>query len=584
MALPENAELVVRKYALQNAVQHGGKADPKNIVGKVLGAEPALRPFAKELTSLALVVVPKINELAPEAQRKELESLDPKLLEKKVKEERTGLKRLPDDDKVSQIIMRFAPNPNGPATLGHSRGMVLHAEYERMYREMGKPFKMILRYDDTDPATKKPILEAYDALKEDFEWLGGHADQVLFASDRIGTYYEYAEKLIQLGKAYVCECEQEAFKRLKDAGEACPHRARSPQENADAWKRMLDPQGYAPGQAVLRVATDVKHPDPALREWVAFRIVLEPHPRVGTKHRVWPLLDFESAIEDRLQGVTHIVRGKDLIDSERKQTFLYQYFGWDYPKTMHWGRVKVLEFGKISKSLLGEGIASGKFSGWDDVRLPTLAAMRRRGIRAEALRNFWLALGISERDVEASLANVEAENRKIVEKEANRYFWVQDPHKVEISGLPKGGVEGHPPRHPDHPERGTRKVRIGDANGIGRVLLDAADAAAVRKDEVFRLKDWGNVRLTGPGRAEYAGNDLAILKGGARIVQWVGADPGATVPVRILMPDEAGTVRQGVAENDCVRDFGKVVQFERVGFVRLERQERGTIVAPFAHD
>jgi glutamyl-tRNA synthetase len=584
MALPENAEALLRKYALQNAVHHGGKADPKAIVGRVLGSEPTLRPFAKELTGLAALVVPRVNDLPPDAQRKELESLDPRLLERKVKEERTGLKRLPDDEQVAQIVMRFAPNPNGPATLGHSRGMVLHAEYQRMYKEMGKPLRMILRYDDTDPATKKPILEAYHALQEDFEWLGGRADRVLYASDRIGVYYDYAEKLIGLGKAYVCECEQEAFKKLKDAGEACLHRSRTPEENLVAWKRMLDPNGFAPGQAVLRIATDVKHPDPALREWVAFRIVLEPHPRVGTKHRVWPLLDFESAIEDRLQGVTHIVRGKDLIDSERKQTFVYQYFGWDYPKTMHWGRVKVLEFGKISKSLLGEGIASGKFSGWDDVRLPTLAAMRRRGIRPEALRNFWLSLGISERDVEASLANVEAENRKIVEKEANRYFWVEDPQPLEVTELPKGGIDGHAPRHPDHPERGTRRVHLGDGSGTGRVLLAAADVQPGRKDEILRLKDWGNVRLTGTGRAEYAGNDLAVLKAGARIVQWVSADPSASVPVRVLMPDEAGTVRTGVAESDCVRDFGKVVQFERVGFVRLERQERGAILAPFSHE
>lgn len=582
MALPENAEALVRKYALQNAVQHLGKADAKALVGKVLGAEAALRPFAKDVTALAGRVVESVNAMAVEAQKAELASTDPALLERKVKEQREGLKPLPDDDKVPQIVMRFAPNPNGPATLGHSRGMVIHAEYERMYKAKGKPFRMILRYDDTDPATKKPILEAYHALKDDFEWLGGTADLVVHASDRIPLYYEHAERLIGLGKAYVCECEQEAFKKLKDAGEACPHRRRTPEENRAAWQRMLDPGGgYAPGQAVLRVATDVKHPDPALREWVAFRIVMEPHPRVGSRFRVWPMLDFESAIEDRLQGVTHIVRGKDLIDSERKQTFVYQYFGWDYPRTLHWGRVKVLEFGKISKSLVGEGIKSGKFKGWDDVRLPTLAAMRRRGIRAEAIRNFWLALGVSERDVEASMENVEAENRKIVEKEANRYFWVEDPQPLAIRGLPAGGIEGHAPLHPDRPERGVRRVRVGDASGAGTVLVAKADLAALKTGDTLRLKDWGNVRLTGPGAADYAGNDLAVLKQGARIVQWVS--PVQNVPVRIEMPDEAGTVRAGVAETDCVRDLGKVVQFERVGFVRLERQERGAIVAPFTH-
>ncbi len=583
MALPDNARTLLRKYALQNAVQHGGKADPRALVGRVLGAEAALRPHAKELGALASEVASEVNALPAATQRSELESLDPALLERKVKEQRVGLPPLPGDDQVPQIVMRFAPNPNGPATLGHSRGMVIHAEYQRMYGEKNKPFKMILRYDDTDPATKRPVLEAYHSLAEDFAWLGGHPDLVFCASDRVATYYEFAEKLIGLGNAYVCECGQETFKGLKDKGEACPHRTRAADENLAAWRRMLDPVGFAPGQAVLRVATDIRHPDPALRDWVAFRIVVEPHPRVGAKHRVWPMLDFESAIEDHLQGVTHIVRGKDLIDSERKQTFVYQYFGWTYPITLHWGRVKILEFGKVSKTLLAEGIASGRFTGWDDIRLPNLAAMRRRGIRPEALRSFWIALGLTERDVAVSMENVEAENRKLVEPDANRYFFVEDPQPLEIQSIPAGGIEGHAPRHPEHADRGIRRVRVGDARGAGRVLLAAADLQSTRKDDIVRLKDWGNVRVLGNDRAEYAGNDLAVLKAGARIVQWVSGDPKGTVPVHVLLPDEAGTVKRGLAEADCVRDFGRVVQFERVGFVRLERDQRGVLVAPFTH-
>jgi glutamyl-tRNA synthetase len=128
-----------------------------------------------------------------------------------------------------------------------------------------------------------------------------------------------------------------------------------------------------------------------------------------------------------------------------------------------------------------------------------------------------------------------------------------------------------------------RRVRIGGPDGAGDVHLAAADLQAARKDEVFRLKDWGNVRFLGEGRAEYAGNDLAILRAGARIVQWVSAAPNASVPVRVHMPDEAGAVKKGLAEVDAVRDFGRLVQFERFGFVRLERQERGAIVAAYAH-
>lgn len=579
MVFEEDARALARKYALQNAVRFGGKVDPKALSGKILGERADLRPRARDLMPILSQVAEEISALSPEAQRRELEALDPGLLEKKVVEQRTGLRRLPNDE-VPQIVMRFAPNPNGPATLGHSRGMVLHAEYQKLYRGLGKPIKMILRYDDTDPATKRPVLEAYDSLLEDFRWLGGSPDLVLYASDRIPVYYEHARQVISKGHAYVCRCSQETFKALKDAGEPCPHRAQTPDVNLAEWQKMLD-GAYKPGEAVLRIATDIHDPDPALRDWVAFRILDEAHPRVGAQYRVWPLLDFESAIEDRLQGVTHIMRGKDLIDSERKQTFVYDYMGWKYPTTVHWGRVKIHEFGKVSKSLLSEGIRTGKFRGWDDVRLPTLAAMRRRGIRAEAIRNFWVLLGLTEKDVAASMENVEAENRKLVEPEANRYFFVADPQPLELVDLPPGGLTGHAPLHPEHPERGKRAVRL--AGPAARMLLDKEDHDALRKDEVLRLKDLGNVRYLGQGRAAYAGNDLGVLKQGARIVQWVSASAGEAVPVAVHMPDEEGTTVRGVAEQACVRDVGRVVQFERFGFVRLESGTKEGLSAAFTH-
>ena len=579
MGFEDEARLLGRKFALQNALQHGGKAEPGRLSGKILGERVDMRPHAKQLQAILAEVCAEVNAMTPEAQRAELGKIDPKLLEKKVIEQRVGLKPLPNDD-VPEIVMRFAPNPNGPATLGHSRGMVLHAQYQQQYKAAGKKIKMILRYDDTDPATKVPMLEAYDSLLEDFRWLGGSPDLILTASDRIDTYYDHAQQVIDKGHAYVCRCSQETFKALKDKGEPCPHRLQSPEVNLRDWTRMLD-GSFQPGEAVLRIATDIKHPDPALRDWVAFRILNEKHPRVGDKYRVWPLLDFQSAIEDHLQGVTHIMRGKDLIDSERKQTYVYGYMGWTYPTTVHWGRVSIHEFGKVSKSLLAEGIKSGKFRGWDDVRLPTLAAMRRRGIRPDAIRNFWVSLGLTEKDVAASMENVEAENRKLVEPEANRFFFVADPQPLEVTELPKEGLLGHAPLHPEHPERGKRSVNFPPPRA--KIFLDKKDHDALRKDEVLRLKDLGNVRYVGDNKAVFAGNDLGILRQGARIVHWVSAASGATVPVDVHMPDDEGTTVKGLAETDCVRDLGKVIQFERFGFVRLEGDTRGRLQAAFTH-
>jgi glutamyl-tRNA synthetase len=153
-----------------------------------------------------------------------------------------------------------------------------------------------------------------------------------------------------------------------------------------------------------------------VRDWVGFRIVRENHPRVGDKYRVWPMLDFSSAIDDHELGVTHILRGKELATSTLRQKYVYERLGWRYPEVKYWGRVAIHEFGKISKTDIARAIKEGKYRGWDDPRLPTLMGLRARGIRPEAIRRFWLSLGFTERDISASMAILESLNRKLAEQ------------------------------------------------------------------------------------------------------------------------------------------------------------------------
>ena len=188
---------------------------------------------------------------------------------------------------------------------------------------------------------------------------------------------------------------------------------------------------YKPGDVVVRVKTDMTLKNPALRDWPALRLQdteTNPHPReqIGSKYVVWPLLDFQSAVEDHLQGVTHIIRGKDLMDSTRKQTLLYQHFGWTYPETLYWGRVKIHEWGGFSTSSIRKEIESGKYESWDDVRLPTLSGIKNRGISAEALRNFWLELGITQKDISVPLSSLFAHNTKCVDEQAPRLTFVRE--------------------------------------------------------------------------------------------------------------------------------------------------------------
>jgi glutamyl-tRNA synthetase len=226
-------------------------------------------------------------------------------------------------------------------------------------------------------------------------------------------------------------------------------------------------------------------------------------------------------------------------------------------------------------------VRQGKFTGWDDVRAPTLAAYRRRGFQPEALRAFWVSMGLSEKDVAASMENLEAENRRFVEPTSNRFFFVPDPVTVAVSGLPQEGLVGHAPYHPDDPARGVRKVKVGGPDGPSTVLLPADDVAALAPGDVFRLKDWGNLRWAGDGKASFEGDDVSVTKQGVPILQWCSGRMRQALEARLLMPD--GAVVAGVVEPAAAKDVGKVVQFERVGFARIESAD-GLITACFAHE
>ncbi|MDJ1423326.1 MAG: glutamate--tRNA ligase [Candidatus Methanoperedens sp.] len=564
MLTTDELKLLIKKYALQNAVKYSKTPQAGAVMGKVM-AHPELRPRAKEITVLVGDVLREIEEMTPESREDELKKLAPELLEE-LKEKKEPEKGLPPLEINGSLVMRFAPNPNGPPTLGSARGIVVNSEYTGRYNG-----KLIIRFDDTDPVTKRPMLEAYDWYLEDCLWLGTKPDEVIIASDRIPLYYETAEQLIRKDGAYVCFCKQEVFKALKDEKKACPHREQGVEKNLGLWKDMLS-SCYKEQEAVLRIKTDIAHRDPAIRDWVAFRIIKTPHPRpsVGDRYCVWPLLDFEGAIEDHLCGTTHIIRGKDLIDSERRQRYIYKYMGWAYPKTLHWGRVQIYEFGKLSTSAIKKAIAEGIYTGWDDPRLPTIRAIRRRGIRPEALRKFMIDLGLGETDISLSLDTLYAENRKIIDPIANRYFFVWSPVKMEIED-----AEPKVAKAPLHPSRGgIREIPVGT-----EVLVCRDDVETLKVGERLRLKDLYNIQITGisPLRAKFIGTDIDLIKKEkARIIHWAPTDG---LKVRVLSPDGEYT---GTGERGIEKELDRVVQFERFGFVRIDSVDDG-VVAYFTH-
>ena len=554
----DELEEIVFKHALLNAAKHKGSANPGAVMGSIMSSEPELRPRAKEIGPLSGKIVAQVNALSPEEQKAKMEELGVALEEKKQKKEE-GLPKLPGKNK--DVVMRFAPNPSGPLHIGHARAAIPNGEYVKKYGG-----KFILRIEDTDP--KRIYEPAYELIQEDLKWLGIEPDEVYYQSDRFEIYYQYAEELIKRGAAYMCTCDGGEFKKLKDNCQACPCRDNTVEENMELWKKFPEMEA---GEAVLRVKTDINHKNPAIRDWVAMRIVEEEHPRMGTKYRVYPMMNFSVSVDDHLLGMTHVLRGKDHLANSEKQKYLYQHMGWEIPEFIHYGRLKMEDIA-LSTSKAMAGIEDGTYSGWDDPRLGTLKAIARRGIQPETITQLMVEIGIKMSDSAISWKKIYGLNRNIIEQKVNRYFFVPNPVKIDIADVPEEdlGLAIERPLHPDFEERGNRTLvfnsevyipQVDLSDGISR-LMDAVNVEIKDNDVVFHSKSFEDAR-----------------DAKARIIQWVPTD---AIKAKVVMDD--ASVIEGLCEVDC-KDLkvGDIVQFERFGFARLDEIKDDELIFYYAH-
>ena len=549
-----------RKFVLQNAVFHGGKADAKAVLGRMLAEDASLRGRAQEVADHVERVVADVNRLPPEAQRAELSAIAPELLERTTTT--VGPKELPPLPNAvdGKVVLRLAPYPSGPLHIGNARAFVLNDAYAKKYHG-----KLLLVFDDTIGSEDKPLLpEAFDQVREGLDWAGVEFHEVFYKSDRIPLHYEWAEKLLSTGEAYVCECDAETLRKNREAMKACVHRIQSVDETIAMWKAMLAGE-YAEGEAVVRLKTDMADPNPAFRDRVLFRIAERDHPRVGDRYRVWPMLEFSWAVDDALLGVTHVLRGKDLVMEDQMETRIWDILGIRRrPEFVHFGilRFKDLE---LSKSRYRKEIAAGHLTGIDDPRTWSLQSLRRRGIRPAALREFVLSFGLSLNDIEVPAETLYAENRKMIDKDANRYFFVPDPVAVEIAGLPP--IEhAKAPLHPDFPGRGHREIPAGP-----KVHVAKEDFEKFRGKEV-RLKDFCNIILD--HRARFVSMENKDIPK----IQWVTHG----INVHLVLPD--GSESRGLGEPLVASlKVDDVVQFERVGFARIDHVSKAEVRAFFAH-
>ena len=553
-------DALIERYALANAFSHSGKAQAGSIIGKLIAEDPKYREQMKDLALKIAKIVSEVNKMKIEEQEKKLLKVFPEFFEKKEsKHEEKTLKELPNAEQ-GKVVLRLAPFPSGPLHIGNAKTYLLNALYAEKYEG-----KLLLVIDDTIGSEEKQILkDAYDLIPEGFKWLGVKWDgPITYKSDRLEIYYKYATELIKKGDAYVCECSAETLRKNRAEGKECVHRKQSIKENLEKWEAMHKGK-YKEGQVSLRLKTSMTNPNPAFRDRVLFRISDRVHPRVGKKYRVWPMLEFSWAIDDHLLGVTHVIRGKDLMMETEMCKFIWDILKWPYPTIIHTGLVR-MEGIKLSKSKAQKEVLSGAYAGWDDPRTWSLQSLKRRGILPHAIRHFIASIGLNDNDVTIPVDNLYAITRQLLDSVAHRYSFVMEPVKIDVKNAPDI-KEVEIKLHPERAEE-KKKVPIGKSFYIQKRDFNL-------KGKEVRLMHLYNIKLD--SKSEFTSKENKDIPR----IHWVPVD--FAVKTEVVMPD--GAVVKGFAEKNVEKlKVDDIIQFERFGFVRLDKKDKDKITFYFAH-
>ncbi len=547
---------VVLKYVLQNAIRYNGKANAGAVIGKILAENPNLKENIEELKEQVIDIIKDVNSLSFETQVEKLTKIAPELLEEKKKEE---IKKLPDlPDVKNKVVMRLAPYPSGALHIGNAYPYIINDEYTKKYSG-----KLLLIIDDTIGSEEKTISkEAYKLIPEGLEWLNINFDKkIIYKSDRLNIYYEYAKELIKKSKAYVCFCDALKLRENRAKSIECSCRNNSVENNLAEFNNMLTK--YKESQATLRLKTDMLHPNPAFRDRVLFRISEREHPKTGKKYKVWPLLEFSWAIDDHLLGITHVIRGKELMMESEMEKYIWDIFGWPHIVLLHSGLLQLAGV-KISKSKSKKEVESGKYSGWDDPRTWSLQSLKRRGFKPEAIRNFFLNIGFTHSEITVPVDALYTENRRLIDENSNRYFFIENPKKINIKNAPKLNVKA--PLHPDFPKKGFRNFSTSDEFYIQDNL---------EKNKVYRFMHLFNFKNT-----QFVSKEMDE-KLNAKLIHWLPVSKDI-VDVEILM-DNGKTIK-GLGESSLKNlKLNEIIQFERNFFAKLDKKEKNKLIFWFAH-
>lgn len=394
-----------------------------------------------------------------------------------------------EEGTYKKIVTRFPPEPNGYLHIGHAKSILLNSGLANQYQGT-----FHLRFDDTNPMKEKS--EFVESIMEDVKWICGDLDteQIYYASDYFDQMYECAIKLIKKGKAFVCDLSAEQMREyrgtLKEPGKDSPYRNRSIEENLDLFQRMRDGE-FEDGSRVLRAKIDMKSPNINMRDPILYRVARMEHHNTGDKWCIYPMYDFAHPIEDAIEGVTHSICTLEFEDHRPLYDWVVRELEFPNPP-------KQIEFAKLylknvvtGKRYIKKLVEDKIVDGWDDPRLVSIAALRRRGFTPESIRMFMELSGISKAQSTSDYAMLEYCIREDLKLKRPRMMAVLDPVKLVITNYPENEIEYlDVANNQENEEMGTRKVPF------GRVLyIDREDFMIEPPKKYFRLFPGNEVRL-----------------------------------------------------------------------------------------
>lgn len=506
-----------------------------------------------------------------------------------------------------KVHTRFPPEPNGYLHLGHAKSICLNFGVAKEFNGLCN-----LRFDDTNPT--KEDTEYVESIREDVRWLGGDwGDREFYASNYFDKLYEYAEQLIKMGKAYVDDLTADEIREyrgtLTQPGRESPYRNRSVEENLDLFRRMRAGE-FADGTHVLRAKIDMASPNLVMRDPTLYRIRHATHHRTGDKWCIYPMYDFTHPLSDSIEGITHSLCTLEFVNNRELYNWVLETLNVYHPEQTEFARLN-LTYTVLSKRKLIQLVKEGYVKGWDDPRMPTLSALRRRGVPPEAIHDFCRRIGMAKSEAVVEYGLLEFCIREYLNAHAPRWMAVLNPVRLVIDNYPEDQEDVFEmPLYPDDDSFGSRKVPF-----TRELYIDRDDFRLDPPKKYYRLAPGQEVRL----RYAYfvtctdvvkdaEGNVLEIhctydpaSRGGNSpdgrkvkgTIHWVSAKYALPAEVRLyeqlfsvadpnnvpegktfldyINPDSLRTVSARLEPAMAQIRTGETVQFERVGYFCKDR-------------